>query len=114
MLKGITVTLFENINVGVDAFNHDLYEKRPIQVTNVLVAPNVADEVTDSTNMTGRKTVFTIGIPKGDMHNWIDADVEFILAGSIHKCHTFGPYTEGIEEMIPLAWHRQIKCEAYE
>lgn len=37
-MKGITVTLYENVETGTDAFNHTTYAEQAIEVENVLVA----------------------------------------------------------------------------
>lgn len=109
-IKGITVTLYEEVQSGTDAFNRPIYTEQAVQVDNVLVAPASTSETLDTTNITGKKAVYTLGIPKGDSHNWKDKKVEFF--GETFK--TFGEPLSGIEEMIPLEWNTKIQVERYE
>lgn len=110
MLKGITVKLHERVEVGKDDFNHPIYEEIIVDVENVLVAPGASNEIVTSTDLVGKKSVFTLGIPKGDTHEWEGNVVEFF--GKKYKA--FGPVIEGIEEMIPLQWHKKVTVDRYE
>ena len=49
----------------------------------------------------------TLGIPKGDDHVWTDKIVRFF--GRNYR--TKGIPEQGIEENIPLCWHKKIKAE---
>ena len=109
MLKGITVILYERQQIGVDAFNKPIYEETAVPVDNVLVAPAQEQEVLDILNLTGRKAVYTLGIPKGDTHIWEDREVEFFG----ERWHTIGMPIKGIEEMIPLFWNTKVRVERY-
>lgn len=77
MIKGITVTLYEKEKINEDAFGKPIYKETPIKVKNVLVAPTNTSEILDTLNLTGKKAVYTIAIPKGDEHVWEDNKVEF-------------------------------------
>lgn len=110
MLKGITVTLYIKTQTGKDAFNRPVYTEQAIQVNNVLVAPASTSETLDTVNLTGKKAVYTLGIPKGDNHDWKDKKVEFF--GETFK--TFGEPLRGIDDMIPLEWNTKIQVERYE
>ncbi len=109
MIKGISVTLYERTQTGTDAFNRPIYEETETVVENVLVAPAQEQEVLDTLNLTGRKAVYTLGIPKGDTHNWEDRDVEFFG----ERWHTIGMPLSGIEDMIPLSWNMKVRVERY-
>lgn len=109
-IKGITVVLFEKTVVGADCFNHPVYYERPVNVENVLVAPESSEGVVTEQDLQGKKEVYILGIPKGDTHNWKDAKVEFF--GRVFK--TFGVPEEGIEDLIPLDWNKKVKVERYE
>lgn len=50
---------------------------------------------------------YTIAVPKGDEHDWTDKAVGFF--GQIYR--TVGLPEQGIEENIPLQWHKKIKAE---
>lgn len=108
MIKGIPVTLYERASTGaVDAFNRPIISTVPTIVENVLVAPMSETEVLELLNLTGRRAVYQLGLPKGDSHNWTDARVDFF--GS--SWHVVGDVLEGQEEMIPLSWNKKIRVE---
>lgn len=109
MIKGITVILYDKEQTGIDEFNRPVYKETPITVDNVLVAPSSSDDVVTTTNLAGKKAVYTLAIPKGDDHVWADRKVEFF--GEVWK--TFGIPLEGIEENIPLDWNKKVMVERY-
>jgi hypothetical protein len=76
----------------------------------VLVSSPSAQEVTDTLNLTGRKIEYILGIPKGNTDEWENQIVEFFG----HKFISFGIPEQGIEENIPLSWHKKVKVERYE
>ena len=110
-MRGITVTLYDRVEVGIDEFKAPIYEEEPVNVENVLVAPMSATELLDTYNLTGRKAVYQMGIPKGDNHDW-----------SAGKRVSFFGYDwriielpqEGIDHLIPLSWNKKIQVERYE
>lgn len=82
MLKGMTIELYTN----------GFYEK----IENVLVGePSSAG------------TSYMIAIPKGDNHEWEDKIIKIFG----RKFRTIGLAEQGIEENIPLLWHKKIKAE---
>lgn len=109
LIKGISVRLFEKVKVGTDEFNKDIFEEIPVTVENVLVAPVNSDEVTSSTNLVGKRAVYTLAIPKGDNHNWENARVDFF--GKSWK--TVGLPIGGIDQLIPLGWNKKVTVEMY-
>lgn len=110
MIKGITVTLIIKEQVGVDAFKAPIFETSEVEVENILVAPASSDDIVTTQDITGKKAVYTLGIPKGDTHNWEDATVKFFG----QKWKSFGIPLEGIEENIPLDWNKKVMVERYE
>lgn len=110
MLKGIPVKLYEKVKVGVDDFNAPVYEEVEKYVDNVLIAPSTNDDIITSTDMVGKRAIYTLGIPKGDTNKWEDSIVEFFG----HKWHVFTFAIEGIEAMVPLQWHKKVMVERYE
>lgn len=108
-IRGITVTLYTQTLTGYDAFNRPEYSETAVQVDNVLVSPTSSTEVLDTLNLTGKKAVYTLAIPKGDSHDWKDKKVEFF--GETWK--TFGEPLQGIEAMIPLDWNMKVQVERY-
>lgn len=109
MIKGITVILVSKEEVGTDAFKRPIYRYIEKEIKNVLVAPATSDDIVATQDLTGKKAVYTLAIPKGDTHNWEDAVVRFWD----QEWHTFGYPTEGIEENIPLDWNRKVMVERY-
>ena len=109
-IKGITITLLDTIEDGKDDFGHPIYRETEIQVENVLVAPSSTDDVTTQVNLTGKKAEYTLGIPKGDQHDWKEKIVIFFG----RKWRTIGIPLEGIEAMIPLDWNKKVMVETYE
>jgi hypothetical protein len=110
-MKGITITLYDRTQTGVDALNHPIYAETPVSVDNVLVAPMSSTEVLEMSNLTGRKAVFQLGIPKGDTHEWT-AGKKVNFFGEDWRI--IGIPEEGIENLIPLSWNKKVKVELYE
>lgn len=109
MIKGISVTLIERIEVGKDEFNSPIYNESSSVVDNVLVSPTSQDEIINQMNLTGKKAVYTLAIPKGDNHVWEDSYVEFFG----ERFHVFTPMVKGIEQMVPLRWNGKVMVERY-
>jgi len=109
-IKGITVTLYEQTQTGTDAFNDPIYTETAINVDNVLVYPSTQTEILETVNLYGRKAVYTLGIPKGDTHNWENRRIDFFG----QSWRSFGIPSQGIEDMIPLDWNMKVTVERYE
>lgn len=109
MITGRTVVLLETQQTGVDAFNRPTYAEVPVEVENVLIAPLSDQEVLETLNLTGRKAVYQLGIPKGDAHNWENQRVQFFG----ETWQVIGIPTEGQSELIPLFWNKKVKVERY-
>lgn len=110
MIKGITIKLYVKRQTGTDEFNAPIYTETAEEVSNVLVQPTSETEILDTLNLTGRKAVYQLAIPKGDTHDWTDVKVEFFN----QTFRTIGTPVEGIEELLPLAWNKKVRCERYE
>jgi hypothetical protein len=108
-IKGISVILKVKTQTGTDGFNAPVHSYTDEIVENVLVAPSSSEDIVTAENLYGKKAVYTLAIPKGDQHDWLDAEVEFFGA----KWRTFGFPVEGIEENIPLQWHKKVMVERY-
>ena len=109
MITGRTVVLLEKQQTGVDAFNRPTYAEVPVEVENVLIAPLSDQEVLETLNLTGRKAVYQLGIPKGDAHDWENQRVQFFG----QTWQVIGIPTEGQDELIPLFWNKKVKVERY-
>ena len=110
MIKGITVTLINKVKTGEDPFGQPIYDDIEIEVDNVLVSPVSTEDIVNINELTGKKAVYTLAIPKGDTNNWEDAEVIFFGK----RWRTFGMVTEGIEHLIPLDWNKKVMVERYE
>ena len=111
ILKGITVYLISKQVTGKDAFNRPITEDVREAVDNVLVAPISQTDVAvvNELSLSGKKARYWMASPKGDTHQWEDAEVEFFNS----KWKTVGYATEGIESLIPLDWNRKVVVEKY-
>ena len=109
-IKGITVTLIDKVKTGIDGFGKLIYKDVSIEVDNVLVAPTSTDDVANQLNLTGKKAIYTLAIPKGDSHDWTNKEVQFFG----ERWRTVGIPLEGIDSMIPLDWNKKVTVEIYE
>lgn len=109
-IEGMTVTLVNKIQTGTDPFGHPTYTEKRVFVKNVLVSPLSSTEVADALNLTGKKVVYNIAIPKGDANKWKDQKVEFFG----HTWQVVGFPRRGIEEKIPLEWNEIWMVADYE
>mgnify|MGYP001202734777 FL=1 len=108
-IKGITVTLINKIETGNDPFGKPIYEDLEVLVENVLVSPISSDDIVNQLNLTGKKAVYTLAIPKGDTNVWEDKEVRFFS----ERWRVFGMATQGVEELIPLDWNKKVMVERY-
>ena len=109
-IHGIPITLIDKQVVSKDPFGSPIVEDVEITIDNVIVAPATTEDVTNQLSLTGKKISYTIGIPKGDMHDWEEKEVRFF--GKRWK--TVGIPLEGIESMMPLEWNKKVMVERYE
>lgn len=108
-IKGVTVILYEKVVTGIDEFGADRCGENPVTVHNVLIAPMSSDDVVTEQSIKSDKIVYKLAIPKGDTHTWTDCFVEFF--GKRFK--VVGEPVEGIEEMLPLSWNKQVQVKYY-
>lgn len=109
-IEGITVILVDKEKNGKDEFNRPIYIEKQIPVKNVLVAPSSNDDITTSIDLTGKKAVYTLAIPKDDNHKWENKKVIFFE----NEWRVLGFEIKGIDKNIPLCWNRKIMVERYE
>ena len=108
-MKGITIQLVQKIQTGIDPYNAPIYSEELVDVNDCLVGQPTTDDVTNALSMYGKKIEYVVGIPKGDTHNWIDA--ELIIFGE--RFRTVGYPQTGIQANIPLRWDQNVKVERY-
>lgn len=110
-MKGVNVILYDRVVTGLDALNHPVYAETAQTVGNVLIAPMSTNEILENYNLTGRKAVYQLAIPKGDAHDWTAGKrVDFF--GKSWRIIDIPE--EGIEDLIPLAWNKKVRVETYE
>lgn len=107
LIHGIPITLYNRTRTGTDAFNRPTYAETAETVDNVLIEPLSEAEILDVQNLTGRRAVYRLCLPKGDAHDWTDKTVGFY--GQLW--HTIGEVQEWIEAMVPLEWNRKVRVE---
>ena len=110
MIRGIPVTLYERTETtseSPDPFGIPVYTETPVTVANVLVAPSTQDEVLSSVNLTGKRAVYTLHIPKGDAHAWEGCEVVFFA----QRWRVIGPVVEYIGANVPGPWNRKVMVE---
>lgn len=110
MIKGIAITLYEKTRTGKDAFNRPTYTQKPVTVNNVLIAPVSSSDIVSENDLSSRKAIYELAIPKGDTHIWTDVVVEFFG----ERWRTVGIPICGQDELIPLDWNQKIQVERYE
>lgn len=109
-IHGIQITLIDKQVVSTDPFGSPVVKDVEITIDNVIVAPATTDDVTSQMSLTGKKISYTLGIPKGDMHDWENKEVRFFGK----RWRTVGIPLEGIESMMPLEWNKKVMVERYE
>ena len=109
-IKGMTITLIDKVEVDRDPFNKPIYQDKPIEIENVLVAPTSSDDVINELSLSGRKAVYTLAVPKGDTHDWEGKEVLFFGK----RWRAFGIPLEGMDHLIPLDWNKKVMVERYE
>lgn len=109
-IRGINVILYDKKEVGKDEFNQPIYEEVEIEVEDVLVAPSSSDDIVTSTDLVGKKAVYTLAIPKGDTHEWENRKVKFFDEIFL----AFGFTVQGINSNIPLRWNKKVMVERYD
>ena len=110
MIKGETVILIDKIQTGTDPFGAPIYDESEIEIKNVIVGSPTFDSATADLQLYGKKLAFTLGIPKGDNHEWKDRNV--IIRGQ--KFRTYGFPLEQTSANVPGKWNKQVKVERYE
>lgn len=109
MIQGMTVQLVIKTVTGADPFGHPIFYEQVVDIDDVLVGQPSADDITSSVELYGKKCEYTLGIPRGDAHDWTDTVV--YIRGE--KYITLGYPVRGIDENVPLRWNRNIKVARY-
>lgn len=108
VIKGEEIQLVKHTLKEFDAFGSPIYEDSIINVPNVVISPVSTDDVIETLNMTGKKAVYQLCIPKNDTNEWKDTEV--IFWGERYR-------TIGIPKQYmftPLEWNKQVQVERIE
>ncbi len=108
-MKGMTVQLAVKTLTGTDAFGAPIYSEELVNIDDVLVGQPSTSDVLSTLELTGKRIAYTLGIPKGDTHDWVDTDVIFFG----ERFRTIGIPMTGIQENIPLRWGSNVMVERY-
>ena len=112
-MVGIDITLVTKEQTGTSGFNQPVYKKVEVTISDVLVGEPNTEDIQSNITVYGKKTAYTLAIPKGDTHIWEDGEV--ILPepfGGRYK--VIGTPTAGIEANIPLRWNKKVNLEKRE
>ena len=111
-MKTIDVILYTLQDTGYkDKTNRPIMTETPVTVSGCLYAPVSSDDVVNTLNLTGKKAVYQLAIPKGDAHDWTAGKrVDFF--GKSWRIIDIPE--EGIEDLIPLSWNKKVRVETYE
>lgn len=109
-IKGIPVILIDRQQIETDPFGTPIYGDVEIEVDNVLVSPTSSDDIVNQLELTGKKAVYTLAIPKSDTNSWENKEVRFFG----DRWRVFGIPLQGIEALIPLDWNKKVMVERYE
>ena len=109
MIKGTTVILYDKTETGRDALNAPIYTETAIQIDNVLIEPVSGQEAIEALDLTGRRAVYRLHIPKTDTHQWENRKVSFRGEDWL----TFGTMNTYMPENTPTAWNKSIQVERY-
>ena len=113
LIRGIDVTIYKKTLTGENTFGEPIYTETAEVVKNVLVGSPTEEEILSDFNLTGRRAVYVLGIPKGDTHDWENVKVSFTIGGQSVTCKTIGMPILGIEDLIPLDWNKKVRCEYF-
>lgn len=105
-MTGITVTLYERVQVDVDGFNAPVYGEVPVEIENVLSGP----AGTSDTGIPNDTDALDLYIPKGDSREWTGCRVE--IGGAMYS--VVGVPEEWIEANVPGPWNRRVRVKRYE
>lgn len=108
-MKTTTIQLLVKTKHGEDPFGAPIESEEYVDVEGVLVGQPTSDDVANALSMYDKKIAYILGIPKGDTHDWIDAEV--IIWGN--RFRTVGYPITGEESNIPMMWGKNVQVEHY-
>jgi hypothetical protein len=108
-IKGTTIQYVKKTLEGYDPLNAPIYSEKLEDVPDVLVGQPSTDDIKSSLALYDKKITYMLGIPKGDTHDWVDAEV--VIWGDRYR--TFGFPMTGEQANIPLRWGQNVRVERY-
>lgn len=112
-MKGIEITLISKTADGLDAFNQPVYKDTKVTIADVLVGEPSTTDIENNLTAYGKRTAYTLAIPKGDTNVWEGAEVE-LPAPFDGTYRVIGDAIAGIEANIPLRWNKKVHLEQIE
>lgn len=108
MIRGTAIEILVKKQTGSDPFNRPVYNEVSEIVNDVLITPLSDNEITDALNLTGKRAIYQLSIPKTDKHNWDNCKVRFFG----EEWRVIGKPVKGIDSLIPLKWNLKVKVES--
>ncbi len=108
-MKTTTIQLVIKTQTGTDPLGEPICTETTEDIPGVLVGSPSTEELTSTMELYGKHISYVLGIPKGDTHNWIDAEV--VIWGE--RFRTIGYPETGEAANIPLQWGSNVKVERY-
>lgn len=111
-IEGISITLYTETVTGYDDFNREIVETKAVTVDNVVIGQPSSEDITSEINVSGKRAVYNLAIPKDDQNDWTNKVVEFYGK----KWRTIGVPTQFMDGYMGESWpwNKQIKVEEYE
>lgn len=110
-MRGVTVKLKVKTESGTDSLGMPIYSESWVEVEDVLIGEPSSTDIENNLTMYGKRTKYTLAIPKGDTHYWEDTEVELPAPWSI-TMSTIGQSIIGIEANVPTRWNRKVHLES--
>lgn len=108
-MKTTTISLITKTQTGTDPFGEPIYTEETIDVPGVLIGTPSSEDISSTMELYGKHISYMLGIPKGDTHNWVDAEVVFWG----ERYRTIGYPITGEPENIPLKWGQNVRVERF-
>ncbi len=109
-IKGVSVVLHvRTAQTDPDPLGNPIYTTEDATVNNVLWNSSSVDDLVDKNRLEGTQELYTLSIPKGDTHVWLENTVTF--NGKTYHCYA---ESEGISELTPLEWNKKVLVERYD
>ena len=109
-MKGVTVILTKKTQSGTDPLGQPIYTTENVQVHDVLVGEPSSTDIETMLTLYGKRTAYTLAIPKGDTNEWYKCKVTLPAPWNA-TFNVIGDFIAGIEENIPTRWNKKVHLE---